>query len=121
MTQADSVHSTPPTDTPIPPASATGALSCPASVSRASPLDACQASAAPREPSRGEMNCSPQAGPSMTRRTIMNSLVALPIAAAVQVASPALPSSSDARLLELEKISSSTRKPSMRYSPKLSD
>jgi len=82
MTQADSVHSTPPTNTSA--VSGTGAagavLACQASVIPASRPGASQALASEGEPQTTPPTCSSGAGHSMTRRTIKNSLVALPIA-----------------------------------------
>ena len=71
--------------------SAPGASSlCPASVIPASHADAPQTLAIEGEPHATPPTCSSGAGRSMTRRLLMNSIVALPIAAAVPVASPAM-------------------------------
>src|ERR1700692_383418 len=88
-----------------PATSAPGAvqLSSP-SVSRDSQPNASQPLVSEGEPHATPPTCSSGAGAKMTRRTIMNSLVALPIAAAVPVASPAMSSSpgaaTDRRALE---------------------
>jgi hypothetical protein len=72
---------------------AQGALSvCPASLIPASQSDASQTLASEGEPNATPPTCPIGAGPSMTRRILMNSLVALPIAAALPVAAPAMPS-----------------------------
>src|SRR5258705_3079494 len=86
-------------------ASAPGALSvCPASVIRDSGSNASQPHGAEGEPSSERANYSGRPGASMTRRTIMNSLVALPIVAALPVVAPAftspLASDMDAELVD---------------------
>jgi hypothetical protein len=73
---------------------ATGASAlCQASPILESRPGASQALASEGEPHAGSSTCSAGAGGSMTRRFLMNSIVALPIAAAVPVASPVLANS----------------------------
>jgi hypothetical protein len=82
--------------------SAAGASSlCPVSLILDSGANASQALASEGEPQATPLTYSSGAGPSMTRRILMNSMVALPIAAAVPVASLALASPAP---LEDEKI-----------------
>ncbi len=107
MPKADCVFSTPQLVATI---SAPGASSlCPASLIPDSRPGASLALASDGEPYATPQTCSSGAGGSMTRRTIMNSLVALPIANALPVTSPAMSSSTsadtvhpDAILFELE-------------------
>jgi hypothetical protein len=85
--------------------SATGALAlCQASPILESRFGASQTLAIECEPQPARPTYSPRAGASMTRRLVMNSIVALPIAAAVPIASPAMSSApatdTDRRALE---------------------
>src|SRR5688500_7756032 len=112
MTQADSVYSTPPTNTPVSrrdqPTSAPGASSlCPASVIPASQFGACQAIQTPPEPAAADETCTSRAGRSINRRTaIMNMLVSTAIAGAavatVAECAAAAVQPDDSTLLELE-------------------
>jgi hypothetical protein len=84
---------------------AKGALAlCQASPILESRPSASQDLAIEGEPQPARPTYSPRAGASMTRRLVMNSIVALPIAAAVPVASPAMssaqPPDTDRRALE---------------------
>ena len=93
MTQANRVYSTPPTNTSVTVAteSAPGASAlCQPHVIRDSRLSASQTLAIGGEPHATHPTCSSGAGGSMTRRFLMNSIVALPIAAAVPVARPSI-------------------------------
>jgi hypothetical protein len=113
MPKADRVHSTPPTSSPIsqshpmdaPPRAPSASSLCPAPSIRDSRAGASQGLASESEPHATHPTCSSGAGPSMTRRILMNSIVALPIAAAIPVVAPemAVPASGydDCRLLEM--------------------
>jgi hypothetical protein len=118
MPKADRVHSTPPTNTPplspderfgrnpqaesptkpmfpepASPASAPGASSlCPALPIPASSPGAFRALPKEIEPHDPNPTCSSGAGVSMTRRFLMNSIVAIPIVSAMPIAGPALTS-----------------------------
>ncbi len=63
---------------------------CPVSLILDSGPNASQTLASEGEPHAMPPTCPSGAGPSMTRRILMNSMVALPIAAAVPVAAPAM-------------------------------
>jgi hypothetical protein len=101
MAQADRVHSTPPTNTSKSIAGALGAVQLSSSsLIPASRPGASQTLAIDSEPHATPSTCSSGAGHSMTRRLLMNSIVALPIAAAVPTAAPAMLSHpSDDRLV----------------------
>jgi hypothetical protein len=101
MAKADSVLSTPPTDTSKSTVGAPGAVQLsPVSLIPASRPGASQDLASECEPPAASPTCSSGAGSSMTRRFLMNSIVALPIAAAVPTAAPAMLSHpSDDRLV----------------------
>jgi hypothetical protein len=82
----------------------------PPSPNSASPPGACQPARAPTEPMPAELTCKPQAGGTvLSRRNFMNSLVALPIVAAVPTTAPDMapsiqissPPHPDAKLIEL--------------------
>jgi hypothetical protein len=81
MPEAKRVHSTPPTNTSKPTAGAPGAVqSSPLSLIPASGPGASQALASVGEPHAGSPTCSSGEGGSMTRRFLMNTLVAFSIA-----------------------------------------
>ena len=106
MTQADRVHSTPPLNSSATPerTAPEGAQLSPSSPISASHPGASQTTRDPTEPAAAEPTCMPRAGGAvLSRRSLMNKIVAITTAAAVPTVAPAMPATEDTRAADSAK------------------